>query len=87
MGNEVDRFRMKHDPFNPSMHKIVELEEELRVVGNNMKALEISEQESAQREESYEETIRDLTERLKAVSLYIILSQVLMATKSAKNVS
>ncbi|KAA0193854.1 Tropomyosin [Fasciolopsis buskii] len=31
-----------------------------------MKALEISEQESAQREESYEETIRDLTERLKA---------------------
>ncbi|KAF5395089.1 hypothetical protein PHET_07950 [Paragonimus heterotremus] len=46
--------------------KIVELEEELRVVGNNMKALEISEQESAQREESYEETIRDLTERLKA---------------------
>ncbi|EUB63007.1 Tropomyosin [Echinococcus granulosus] len=45
--------------------KIVELEEELRIVGNNMKSLEVSEQESLQREESYEETIRDLTERLK----------------------
>ena len=45
----------------------MELEEELRVVGNNMKSLEISEQEAAQREESYEETIRDLTDRLKAV--------------------
>jgi len=35
------------------------------VVGNNMKALEISEQEVSQREDSYEETIRDLTTRLK----------------------
>uniref|UniRef100_A0A1I8FBT4 Tropomyosin n=1 Tax=Macrostomum lignano TaxID=282301 RepID=A0A1I8FBT4_9PLAT len=45
--------------------KILELEEELRVVGSNMKSLEISEQEAAQREESYEETIRNLSERLK----------------------
>ncbi|XP_014773995.1 tropomyosin Tod p 1.0102 isoform X27 [Octopus bimaculoides] len=45
--------------------KIVELEEELKVVGNNMKSLEISEQEASQREDSYEETIRDLTHRLK----------------------
>ncbi|KAF7255537.1 hypothetical protein EG68_09275 [Paragonimus skrjabini miyazakii] len=55
-----------HEIKQEQVDKIVELEEELRVVGNNMKALEISEQESAQREESYEETIRDLTERLKA---------------------
>ncbi|KAM3184919.1 hypothetical protein ACTXT7_007423 [Hymenolepis weldensis] len=41
------------------------MHEELRIVGNNMKSLEVSEQESLQREESYEETIRDLTERLK----------------------
>ncbi|MDK0604694.1 tropomyosin, partial [Clostridium perfringens] len=34
--------------------KIVELEEELKVVGNNMKSLEISEQEASQREDSYE---------------------------------
>ncbi|VDP85804.1 unnamed protein product [Echinostoma caproni] len=46
--------------------KITELEEELRIVGNNVKSLEISEQEAAQREEAYEENIRDLTERLKA---------------------
>jgi len=44
--------------------KCVELEEELKVVGNNMKSLEIFEQEAAQREEAYEETIRDLTDRL-----------------------
>ncbi|XP_048732481.2 tropomyosin-2 isoform X16 [Ostrea edulis] len=45
--------------------KVLELEEELKVVGNNMKSLEISEQEASQREDSYEETIRDLTQRLK----------------------
>merc|ERR1711976_194536 len=45
--------------------KITELEEELKVVGNNMKSLEISEQEASQREDSYEESIRDLTQRLK----------------------
>ncbi|CAH8469548.1 unnamed protein product [Schistosoma turkestanicum] len=62
---EVD-FERAEARLEAAESKIVELEEELRVVGNNMKALEISEQESAQREESYEETIRDLTERLKA---------------------
>ncbi|VDL44024.1 unnamed protein product [Hymenolepis diminuta] len=56
--------------FPPIFSKIVELEEELRIVGNNMKSLEVSEQESLQREESYEETIRDLTERLKTVRLF-----------------
>lgn len=45
--------------------KLLELEEELKIVGNNMKSLEISEQEASQREDSYEETIRDLTQRLK----------------------
>jgi tropomyosin-1 len=44
--------------------KCIELEEELKVVGNNMKSLEIFETEAAQRAETYEETIRDLTERL-----------------------
>ena len=40
----------------------------MKVVGNNMKSLEVSEQEALQREDSYEETIRDLTGRLKDVS-------------------
>ncbi|KAM3183018.1 hypothetical protein ACTXT7_011172 [Hymenolepis weldensis] len=53
---------------NWQCRKILDLEDELRIVGNNMKSLEISEQEAAQREEAYEENIRDLTERLKAAS-------------------
>ncbi|KAA0183776.1 Tropomyosin [Fasciolopsis buskii] len=61
MAEDADR---KYDEVN----KITELEEELRIVGNNVKSLEISEQEAAQREEAYEENIRDLTERLKAAT-------------------
>jgi tropomyosin-1 len=45
--------------------KILELEEELKIVGNNMKSLEIFEQEAMQRGTVYEEHIRDLTSRLK----------------------
>ncbi|XP_003372636.1 tropomyosin [Trichinella spiralis] len=45
--------------------KIVELEEELRVVGNNLKSLEVSEEKALQREDSYEEHIRQLSQRLK----------------------
>merc|ERR1711970_563645 len=45
--------------------KIQELEEELKVVGNNMKSLEVSEAEALAREESYEETLRDLSLRFK----------------------
>jgi tropomyosin-1 len=45
--------------------KIVELEEELRVVGNNLKSLELSEEKALEREETYEEQIRQLDGRLK----------------------
>lgn len=45
--------------------KILELEEELKVVGNNMKSLEVSEQEAIAREQAYEESIRDISSRLK----------------------
>jgi len=44
--------------------KTIELDEELKVVGNNMKSLEIAEQEAIQRQESYEMQIASLTERL-----------------------
>jgi len=44
-------------------NKIVELEEELRVVGNNLKSLEVSEEKALQREESYEDQIRTSTTR------------------------
>ncbi|CAK9299733.1 unnamed protein product [Gordionus sp. m RMFG-2023] len=45
--------------------KIVELEEELRVVGNNLKSLEVNEEKASQREDSYDEQLRELTARLK----------------------
>jgi len=45
--------------------KIVELEEELRVVGNNLKSLEVSEEKATQREETFEEQVKGLGAQLK----------------------
>merc|ERR1711892_1210306 len=45
--------------------KIVELEEELRVVSNNLKSLEVAEEKSNAREKSYKETIKVLSAKLK----------------------
>ncbi|KAK3096642.1 hypothetical protein FSP39_001980 [Pinctada imbricata] len=45
--------------------KIINLEEELTVVGANIKTLQVQNDQASQREDSYEETIRDLTQRLK----------------------
>ncbi|CAG2171256.1 unnamed protein product, partial [Oppiella nova] len=50
--------------------KIVELEEELRVVGNNLKSLEVSEEKAQQREEAYEQQIRSSTGKLKEEETY-----------------
>lgn len=44
--------------------KILELDDELKVVGNNMKSLEIAQQEALLRQESYELMIQNLTESL-----------------------
>merc|ERR1711990_827620 len=45
--------------------KIVELEEELRVVANNLKSLEVAEEKANQREKTYKEQIKPLTSKLK----------------------
>merc|ERR1712046_470048 len=45
--------------------KIMELEEELRVVANNLKSLEVSEEKANQREASNKEQIKNLTAKLK----------------------
>merc|ERR1712142_931896 len=45
--------------------KILELEEELRVVANNLKSLEVAEEKANQREKSYKEQIKTLTAKLK----------------------
>ena len=44
--------------------KIIELEEELRVVTKNLKSLEVSEEKANQRESSYKEQIKTLTVKL-----------------------
>merc|ERR1712227_291929 len=43
-----------------SESKIVELEEEVRVVSNNLKSLEASEVQSSKAEESYADQVREL---------------------------
>merc|ERR1719278_1750667 len=45
--------------------KIIELEEELRVVANNLKSLVVSEEKANQREASNKEQIKNLTAKLK----------------------
>lgn len=45
--------------------KILELEEELRIVGSNLQQLEVSEEKALAREESYQKQIHDLIQRLK----------------------
>merc|ERR1739838_1019178 len=45
--------------------KIQELEEQLNIVGQNMKTLELSETQALKRHEEFEEKIRDLTLNLK----------------------
>lgn len=43
----------------------MELEEELKIVGNNVKSLEVSEEKALEREAHYEDQIRNLAQRLK----------------------
>merc|ERR1739842_254756 len=45
--------------------KILELEEELRVVANNLKSLEVAEEKANAREKAYKEQIKALTTKLK----------------------
>ena len=44
--------------------KIIELKEELRVVTNNLKSLEVSEEQASECEKSYKENIKTLTSKL-----------------------
>merc|ERR1739845_34118 len=45
--------------------KIVDLEEELRMIGENLKALEVAEEKAQQREEEYKKQIKQLSEKFK----------------------
>merc|ERR1712192_56229 len=50
--------------------KILELEEELRVVANNLKSLEVAEEKANQREKTYKEQIKTLTAKLKQAEAF-----------------
>lgn len=41
------------------------MEEELRMIGENLKALEVAEEKAQQREEEYKKQIRTLSEKFK----------------------
>merc|ERR1719219_69281 len=45
--------------------KIIDLEEELKVVGQNLQQLEVSEEKALQREDNYQGQIKDLMDKLK----------------------
>merc|ERR1712083_558702 len=53
------------DRLSDDQARIMELTEEYKVVADNMKSLEASEAVALAKEESFEEIIRDLTQRLK----------------------
>ena len=44
-------------------NKILELEEELKIVGSNLQQLEVSEEKALEREESYHKQIHELIKR------------------------
>merc|ERR550532_1227239 len=51
---------------NQARIKIVDLEEELRMIGENLKALEVAEEKAQQREEEYKRQIKQLSEKFKS---------------------
>ena len=53
--------------------RVKELEDEVTLVGNNLRSLEISEGKATEREESYEDKIRSLTQQLEDVSSSVAL--------------
>ena len=59
---ELDRSNERADM---GENKIKNLEEELKVVGQNLQCLEVSEEKAIQREENYQKQMRDLMNRLK----------------------
>merc|ERR1712038_1670598 len=54
------------DRCNSGEKKISDLEEELRLVGQNLQQLEVSEEKALQREENYQNQIQNLLQSLKA---------------------
>lgn len=62
MEHDLDRSEQQNEL---SEDKIFVLQEELRIVGNNLKSLEVSEEKSTQKEETFECQIKGLDQQLK----------------------
>ena len=58
---------------NPGENKIVDLEEELRQIGENLKALEVAEEKAQQREEEFKRQMKVLIDRLKTAESRFVL--------------
>lgn len=71
-------FWSKEYDFYLGENKIVNLEEELKVVGENLKALEVAEEKAQLREEEYKKQIRNFTERLKTAESRFLIFQPLI---------
>merc|ERR1712168_1769381 len=61
--SDLERVTMKDDDFEKNCR---DLEEELKIVGTNMRELEVSANRAIENEEVYEATIRELSNKLKA---------------------
>jgi chromosome segregation ATPase len=57
--------------------KIVDLEEELRVIGENLKALEVAEEKAQQREEEYKKQVKSLN-----IVVFLLIYRNLFRSKS-----
>merc|ERR1711874_800334 len=66
MGKEAQKQAEDADKmYDETQNKIMELEEELKVVANNLRSLEVSEDKANKRESHYKEEIKRLTVKLK----------------------
>jgi len=65
LGVMEDELRKAFDRAENSDKRTAEIDEELRVVGENMKTLEVAEEKALNREEKYKEQINVLLQRLK----------------------
>ena len=66
LGVMEEELKRAEDRANNGQRKLEDIDNELKVVGENMKQLEVSEEKAVSREEKYKEQIRLLMGRLKA---------------------
>jgi len=66
LATKEDELERSNERCTGGEKKIIDLEEELKVVGQNLQQLEVSEEKALQREDKYQNQIKELMDRLKA---------------------